>query len=153
MKPENFSLNDYQNEFMKMNASGNELFPGFSSRINRIIDMTDLSAPSKDYGRGAWLANLTQSSKSATSDWLKKDKPPKPSMLRKLIYFFCRHLPPVMRSPLFVECWVLYGDLSNHESSMINEQLDAFNNFFHEAQQIRTSSPENARITEEVEAL
>lgn len=87
-------------------------FPGFSKRLNRLIDMTDLDAPPLNKGRGVWLASLTNSSKAATSDWLKKDKPPKALTLRFLIEYFCNHLPPIVHEPLKIECWVVYGDLN-----------------------------------------
>lgn len=103
------SLEQRQQEYASMETP-HDGFPGFSERLNRLIDMTDLNAPSLNRGRGVWLAQLTQSSKAAASDWLKKDRLPKALTLRFMISHFADHLPPIVHDPLKIECWVVYGD-------------------------------------------
>ncbi|MFC1336815.1 MAG: hypothetical protein G8D89_18305 [gamma proteobacterium symbiont of Clathrolucina costata] len=86
-----------------------EIFPGFSERLNHLIDLTDLEIPPLDDGRQAHIASLLQSSKMAPGDWLKKDKPPKTSTLRKLVTYLLRHISG-NHNPLKVEAWLKYGD-------------------------------------------
>ncbi|MBX2808156.1 MAG: hypothetical protein KTR20_05935 [Cellvibrionaceae bacterium] len=91
-----------------------EVFPGFSARLNQLIDLTDLGIPPLDDGRQAHISLLLQASKMAPGDWLKKDKPPKTSTLRKLVVYLLSHIPGD-HSPYKIEAWLKYGDaaLSN----------------------------------------
>lgn len=103
-------LHRQQEEFLNTTpAEVSEIFPGFSARINQFIDLTDLNIPHMDEGRQAYIANLFQSSKMAPGDWLKKDKPPKPSTLRKIVLFLLTHIKGDY-NPLRVEAWLKYGD-------------------------------------------
>ncbi|MBX2807163.1 MAG: hypothetical protein KTR20_00895 [Cellvibrionaceae bacterium] len=91
-----------------------EIFPGFSTRLNQLIDLTDLGIPPLDDGRQAHISSLLQASKMAPGDWLKKDKPPKTSTLRKLVIYLLSHIAGD-HSPYKIEAWLKYGDaaLSN----------------------------------------
>ena len=86
-----------------------EVFPGFSNRLNILIDLTDLNIPPLDDGRQSYISTLLQASKMAPGDWLKKDKPPKTATIRKLITFLLSHIPGEY-NPLKVEAWLKYGD-------------------------------------------
>lgn len=86
-----------------------EEFPGFSHRLNKLIDLTDLDIPPLDGGRQAHIASLLQASKMAPGDWLKKDKPPKNSTLRKLVNYLLLHIPGT-HSPLKVLAWLKFGN-------------------------------------------
>lgn len=86
-----------------------EEFPGFSDRLNKLIDLTDLGIPPLDGGRQAHIASLLQSSKMAPGDWLKKDKPPKNSTLKRLVNYLLSHIDG-SHSPLKIQAWLKFGD-------------------------------------------
>ncbi len=87
-----------------------EIHAGFSERLNWLLDASDLNPPPLDAGRVSWLAKLTSYSRPAVMDWLKYDKPPKCTTLRKLVSFLNRHhLPPIMSSTPRIEAWLQYG--------------------------------------------
>lgn len=86
-----------------------EIHAGFSERLNWLLDASDMNPPPLDAGRVTWLAELTSSSRPATMDWLKHDRPPKSVTLRKLVSFINGHLPPIMSSTPKVEAWLKYG--------------------------------------------
>ena len=86
-----------------------EIYPGFSERFNLLIDLTDLHIPPLKGGRLTHLCELFELSRPVPGEWLMKDKPPKASMLRKIVSFLLAHLdgePNVYR----VEAWLKYGD-------------------------------------------
>jgi len=89
-------------------ASVEEIFPGFSERFNILLDLSDLEIP-KSRGKAAYVAELFETSQMAPADWLKKDKPPKPATLRKIVIFLLNHIDKVYSS-LKVEAWLKYGD-------------------------------------------
>lgn len=94
-------------------TSLSEVFPGFSERFNKLIDMCDLDIPRLDDGRQAYIGNLFEASKPAAGDWLKKDCPPKPTTLRTIVISLLKHLKPEHQGdhhPLKVEAWMKYGD-------------------------------------------
>jgi hypothetical protein len=86
-----------------------EAFPGFSERLNKLIDLADIGIPPLDNGRQAYISNLIQASKMAPGDWLKKDKPPKTATLRKLVNYLLAHLSGD-HNPYKIEAWLKYGD-------------------------------------------
>ncbi len=86
-----------------------EIFPGFSERFNFLIDLTDLDVPKLYNGRQAYISSLLQVSKMAPGDWLKKDKLPKASTLRKLLTYFLRHIEGSY-SVYQIEAWLKYGN-------------------------------------------
>ncbi|MCG8381721.1 MAG: hypothetical protein MJA28_05800 [Gammaproteobacteria bacterium] len=86
-----------------------EIHAGFSERLNWLLDASDMNPPPLDAGRVTWLAELTSSSRPATMDWLKHDRPPKGVTLRKLVSFINGHLPPIMSSTPKIEAWLKYG--------------------------------------------
>lgn len=98
-----------QEEFSSFTTDLEEIFPGFSSRLNELVDKTDLEVPPLDDGRQAYLSELFSASKMAAGDWLKKDKPPKPTMLRKVVAYMLAHTEWATTNPLKVEAWLKYG--------------------------------------------
>lgn len=86
-----------------------EAFPGFSERLNHLIDLADLDIPPLDDGRQACISTLLRASKMAPGDWLKKDKPPKTATLRKLVSYLLSHIPGEL-NPYKIEAWLKYGD-------------------------------------------
>lgn len=86
-----------------------EAFPGFSERLNQLIDLTDLEIPAIDDGRQTYVGNLFQVSKMSPGDWLKKDKPPKTATLRKLVVYLLSHIEGD-HNPFKIEAWLKYGD-------------------------------------------
>lgn len=86
-------------------------FPGFSKRLNQLIDMTDLDIPDMDGGRQSYLSNLLNISKMPPGYWLKKDKPPKTSTLRRLVAHLLSHIQGT-HNPITVEAWLKYGDVA-----------------------------------------
>ncbi|MCU7917253.1 MAG: hypothetical protein KZQ95_02705 [Candidatus Thiodiazotropha sp. (ex Epidulcina cf. delphinae)] len=86
-----------------------EVFPGFSKRLNHLIDLTDLNVPAMDDGRQAYISALLQASKMAPGDWLKKNKPPKTTTLRKLVIYLLSRIPGD-HNPFKIEAWLKYGD-------------------------------------------
>jgi hypothetical protein len=62
----------------------------------------------------------------AAGEWLKKDKPPKPTTLRKVVTYLLAHTEWAYLNPLKVEAWLKYGSAiqSPFESAAIeNEAL------------------------------
>jgi hypothetical protein len=107
------SLERYREEYKAEaeNCSVTEVFPGFSERLNLLMDHTeDLNIPAMDErGRIAYIHKITGHSKPAVSDWLKKDILPRDQTLRGLITFLLRHIPGDY-NVLRVESWVRFGD-------------------------------------------
>lgn len=110
-KSENKVVQLYQQieELNQASASVSEAFPGFSERLNHLIDIANVDIPPMDDGRQAYISNLLQASKMAPGDWLKKDKPPKTATLRKLVVYLLRHVPGD-HNPYKIEAWLKYGD-------------------------------------------
>ena len=73
------------------NADIVKIFPGFSQRLNELIDMSSLDIP-KDWGRQMALASIVNTSKMATGYWLKNDRPPKASTLRNIVVFLTENI-------------------------------------------------------------
>ena len=90
------------------NAEVLKIFPGFSQRLNELIDMSSLDIP-KDWGRQMALASIVNTSKMATGYWLKGDRPPKASMLRNIVIFLTDRIAKEV-NPLKVEAWLKYGE-------------------------------------------
>ncbi len=105
-------LRDRRAEFNRTTAGAvAEIFPGFSARLNQLIDLTDLDIPDIGDGRQTYIGELLQASKMACGDWLRKDKPPKPTTLRKLVVYLTEHVPGD-QNPYKVEAWLRYGDVA-----------------------------------------
>lgn len=103
-------INSQKREFQDTpSAAVSEIYPGFSLRLNQLIDLTDLEMPPMSDGRQSHVANLFESSRHAPGDWLKKDKPPKPATLRKIVTFLLLHIEGSYNG-LRVEAWLKYGD-------------------------------------------
>lgn len=103
-------INSQKREFQDTpSAAVSEIYPGFSLRLNQLIDLTDLEMPPMSDGRQSHVANLFESSRHAPGDWLKKDKPPKPATLRKIVTFLLHHIEGSYNG-LRVEAWLKYGD-------------------------------------------
>ena len=98
-------------EINQASATVSEAFPGFSDRLNYLIDLADLNIPPMDDGRQAYVSALLQSSKMAPGDWLKKDRPPKTTTLRKLVVYLLSHISGE-HNPYKVEAWLKYGDVA-----------------------------------------
>lgn len=98
-----------QEEFSTFTPDPEEIYPGFSARLNELAEKTDLDVPPLNDGRQAYLSELFSSSKMAVSDWLKKDKAPKPTMLRKVVAYLISHTESDYLNPLKVEAWLKYG--------------------------------------------
>lgn len=90
-------------------ASVSEIYPGFSLRLNQLVDLTDLDIPPMSDGRQTYVSNLFDTSKMAPADWFKKDKPPKAATLRKIVVFLLNHIDGEYNN-LRVEAWLKYGD-------------------------------------------
>ncbi len=95
-------------EIEHANAEVTKIFPGFSKRINELIDMSSLDIP-KDWGRQMALAAIVNTSKMAAGHWLKGDRPPKASTLRNIVIFLTDHIEKKV-NPLKVEAWLKYGE-------------------------------------------
>lgn len=103
-------INSQKREFQETpSAPVSEIYPGFSLRLNQLIDLTDLEMPAMADGRQSHVANLFESSRHAPGDWLKKDKPPKPGTLRKIVTFLLLHIEGSYNA-LRVEAWLKYGE-------------------------------------------
>ena len=102
-------LNRQIEEINQASGTFSEAFPGFSERLNNLIDLADVDIPSLDDGRQAYISTLLQASKMAPGDWLKKDKPPKTATLRKLVNYLIAHLPGD-HNPYKIEAWLKYGE-------------------------------------------
>ncbi len=109
------------------NFDGEECFPGFSERLNHLIDLTQgLDIPALQHrGRLAYVAKITGHSKPAVADWLKKNKPPRDDTLRSLVSFFLHHIDGNYNT-LRVESWLRYGEeaTSNPFTSARQEESD-----------------------------
>jgi hypothetical protein len=51
------------------NAEVAKIFPGFSQRLNELIDMSSLDVP-KDWGRQMAISSIVKTSKMAPGYWL-----------------------------------------------------------------------------------
>ena len=91
-----------------INSDVAKIFPGFSQRLNELIDMSSLDIP-KDWGRQMALASLVHTSKMAAGYWLKGDRPPKATTLRNIVIFLTDHIEK-KTNPLKVEAWLKYGE-------------------------------------------
>lgn len=96
-------------EVNQASTTVSEAFPGFSRRLNDLIDLADPAIPRMDGGRQAYISALLQASKMAPGDWLKKDKPPKTVTLRKLVNYLLSRMPGDY-NPYKIEAWLKYGD-------------------------------------------
>ena len=90
------------------NAEVTKIFPGFSQRLNELIDMSSLDIP-KGWGRQVALSSIVKTSKMAAGYWLKNDRPPKASTLRNIVVFLTDHIEK-KANPLKVEAWLKYGE-------------------------------------------
>lgn len=101
-----------QKEIKEINQASStvtEAFPGFSKRLNHLIDLSDIDIPPLDDGRQAHISALLKASKMAPGDWLKKDKPPKTATLRKLVNYLLSNIQGD-HNPYKVEAWLKYGN-------------------------------------------
>ena len=104
------SISKQQKEYRDVPSTDiSEIYPGFSNRLNQIIDLTDLDIPALSTGRQAHMVNLFEASRVVVTDWLKNDKPPRPATLRKIVVFLLKHLGGI-HNELRVEAWLKYGD-------------------------------------------
>ncbi len=119
------SLEQYRQEYKTEaeNCSVTEVFPGFSNRLNQLMDHTqDLNIPAMDErGRIAYIHKITGHSKPAVSDWLKKDILPRDQTLRGLITFLLRHIPGD-HNVLRVESWVRFGEEATPSPLALNQE-------------------------------
>ncbi|MFT7223905.1 MAG: hypothetical protein ACI82Z_001449 [Cellvibrionaceae bacterium] len=109
----------------KANADVSNIFPGFSQRLNELIDKTSLEIPPLDGGRQMALASLVKTSKMATGHWLKNNRPPKASTLRNLVVFLVDYIDKKV-NPLKVEAWLKYGEPAI-QSPFKEEVIDKIN--------------------------
>lgn len=84
-------------------------FPGFSDRLNILIDRSDVELPPLDNGRAIAFAALFNMSKSRAADWLKRNNPPKPIFLRKVTEYFFNRSNITDSTVEHVEAWLKYG--------------------------------------------
>lgn len=89
-------------------ADVTKIFPGFSQRLNELIDLSSLDIP-KEWGRQMALSSIVKTSKMATGYWLKSDRPPKASTLRNMVVFLTDNIEKKV-NPLKVEAWLKYGE-------------------------------------------
>ncbi len=71
------SLNDRIEFSNTPGATVQDIYPGFSERINHLIDLSVPSCPPIDKGRCAYIATLTGATKPSVGDWLSRNKPPR----------------------------------------------------------------------------
>jgi len=96
-------------------------FPGFSQRLNYLCDLA--SIPRLDDGRQAYVSTLLPASKMAPGDWLKKDRPPKTTTLRKLLSLILQRISGE-HDNIKIEAWLIYGDVVNQPFDLTpNEAL------------------------------
>ena len=95
-------------EIEHANAEVAKIFPGFSQRLNELIDLSSIDIP-RDWGRQMALASIVSTSKMAAGYWLKGDRPPKASTLRNIVIFLTDHIEKKV-NPLKVEAWLKYGE-------------------------------------------
>ena len=108
---------DFQNT---QSATLQELCPGFSDRLNFLIDFTDLDIPSMDKGRISAISEICEVSMPAASDWLKKNRPPRDAVkdkskdiatLHKLVVFLLKHINSTVKpNTTRVMAWLRYGE-------------------------------------------
>lgn len=85
-------------------------FPGFSKRLNELIDYADIGVPLlKDKGRAAELAQIFDVSPMATADWIKKDKPPRDLALRQIVTYLLSE-SGLKCNPVKAQAWLKYGE-------------------------------------------
>lgn len=102
-------LHEQIEEINRSSSTVTEAFPGFSERLNHLIDLSGIDIPPLDDGRQAHISTLLKASKMAPGDWLKKDKPPKTATLRKLVNYLLSNIQGD-HNPYKVEAWLKYGD-------------------------------------------
>lgn len=83
--------------------------PGFSDRLNQMIDLTELDAPTVGHGRFAWISKIAGVVKSTGAEWLAKDKPPREPTLSALVDYLLGHLKGTY-DVTRVKIWLLYGE-------------------------------------------
>lgn len=83
------------------------LFPGFSERYNRLLDLTE-QFPPIEYGRKSAIAKYFDASKNAAADWLDKNRPPIEKTLRHHITVLA-NLIPGRFDIMHIEAWLRYG--------------------------------------------
>lgn len=106
-------ISQYREQFENdaESCTASEIYPGFSERLNYLMDQAEgIEIPDKDgRGRPTFLHKVTGSSRPATSDWVLHNKPPRDKTLRSLVVFFLHHISGD-HNPVRVESWLRYGD-------------------------------------------
>lgn len=88
-----------------------EIYAGFSLRLNRIIDISDIDAPSINGGRVTFVAEMLNVSRPAVTDWLTKNKPPKEKTLFDVVNYLLMHIDggeDIL--PARAVSWLRYGE-------------------------------------------
>jgi hypothetical protein len=88
-----------------------EIYAGFSHRLNSIIDISDIEAPSINGGRVTFVAEMLNVSRPAVTDWLTKNKPPKEKTLFDVVNYLLKHIKggeDIL--PARAVSWLRYGE-------------------------------------------
>ncbi|MFA0809493.1 hypothetical protein [Microbulbifer epialgicus] len=88
-----------------------EIHAGFSRRLNYLIEISDIDAPSMNDGRITFIAEILDVSRPAVTDWLSKNKPPKETNLFEVVGYFLKHIEggdDIL--PARVVSWLRYGE-------------------------------------------
>jgi predicted DNA-binding protein YlxM (UPF0122 family) len=105
-------LNELRQEFQSSpGIEINEIYAGFSHRLNSFIDFSDIDTPSLNDGRVTFIAEMLEVSRPAVTDWFTKNKPPKETTLFELANYFLKHIEggdDIL--PARVVSWLRYGD-------------------------------------------
>lgn len=102
------------------------LFPGFSSRLNELIDYVYEDVPPKNEGRYTWLSELVGASKPSASMWLDQDRAPRDETLGHIVNHILDGFKGYKSSNIDrIKTWLLYGEdvIQNPFKTYSDEQL------------------------------
>jgi hypothetical protein len=106
------SLADYRKEFEDFLETEGPMsgFPGFSSRLNNLIDFAEIDVPSVgSRGRATELAAIFGVTYVSVGAWIKDDKAPREDVLRNIVTFLISKTNIGCHS-MKVVAWLLYGE-------------------------------------------
>ncbi len=91
--------------------SVDDLHPGFSLRLNALLDILEVDVPPITQGRKMWIGRVFDVAPNNATLWLTNDVVPKGARLRSLSDFCFLHLPKKQRpkKSIAIESWLLYG--------------------------------------------
>lgn len=85
------------------------IYPGFSDRLNDLIDRTPFDVPAKGQGRYSWIANVVGTSRPTGTAWLEKNKVPNDATFHALVVFLLNHIEG-KHNIARIKSWLLYGE-------------------------------------------